>query len=116
MHGKTTLYANFTAAEHANFLGAKVVAYATAFLDGRNDAAMLANHARSMMCELVAAPDDPQGNPILDLARLLVVAMTGAATAADDARRDRWMDVMGALVELVRLEVKRLRETGGLRA
>jgi hypothetical protein len=114
VHGKTTLYANFTAAEHANFLGAKTVAHATALLDGRNDGAQALRNARAITCELIAAPDDPAANAILDPARLLVVAMMGAASADPGSpRQDRWMHVMGALVELVRHEANELKQSGG---
>jgi len=112
--GRTTLYSNFTPAEHANFLGAKVVAHATALLDGRHDAAQALANARAVTCELVAAPDDPAARAILDPARLLVVALMGAAQSdAGSARQDRWMHVMGALVELVRSEANELKQSGG---
>ena len=115
-HGRTTLYANFTPAEHANFLSAKVVAHATAFLAGRNDAALLNLNARSVMCELVAAPDDPVAKAILDPTRLLVVAMMGAAAAQDEARQFRWMHIMASLIDLVRHESTQLRDSGAQRS
>jgi len=99
------VHSSFTPAEHANFLGAKVVSAATGFLDGRHDAAELSRHAHSLFCELIAAPDeDAAAKQILTAARLLVVAMSGAARATEEARQDRWMAVMGSLVELVRHE------------
>ena len=106
------MYANFTPAEHANFLAAKVVSHATAYLEGRQDAAELSRNARSVMLELIAAPDDPHAKPVLDASRLLVVAMTGAAWAHEPAREDRWQQVMSALVDLVRHESLRLRLGG----
>jgi hypothetical protein len=104
------MHANFTPAEHACFLAAKTVAHATAYLDGRNDAAVLAVNARSMFLELIAAPDDPKAKPILDAARLLVVSMSNASGSVDPTREDRWQQVMGALVELVRHESLQLRQ------
>lgn len=104
------MHPNFTPAEHANFLAAKAVAHATAYLSGLNDAALLGLNARSMFLELIAAPDDTRAKPILDASRLLVVAMSGAAASADAVREDRWQQVMGALVELVRHESKQLRQ------
>lgn len=103
------MYANFSVPEHANFLGAKVIAHATAFLDGRNDAADLGRNARSVNLELIPVGDDPKAKPLLDAARLLVIAMMGASAAADEVRQDRWMQVMGSLVELVRHESLELR-------
>lgn len=119
------MYANFSPAEHASFLAAKTVAHATGYLDGRHSAADLDRNARSMMLELIAAPDEMKAKPILDSARLLVVSMMGAASChhavdginatVDIAREDRWQQVMGALVELVRHENHALRKTGDQR-
>jgi hypothetical protein len=103
------MYANFTPAEHACFLAAKTVAHATAYLDGRNDAGMLGSNARSIHLELISAPDDPKAKPILDAARLLMVSMMAASGAEEPTREDRWQQVMGALVELVRHESQQLR-------
>jgi hypothetical protein len=102
--------AHLNAADQANLIAGKVVAHATAYLDGRNDASELARNARALQIELLGAPsDDPKARPILDVARLLVAAMMGASWAAGEARQDRWQHVMGALVELVRHESNALR-------
>lgn len=114
--GASILYGNFTPAEHANFLAAKVIAYATAYLDGRNDAAALGISARSAMLELVVATDDPTAKAILDPARLLAVAMLNTSAAEGEARQDRWMQVMGALVEMVRHESRELKKSGAQRS
>ncbi|ODM71718.1 hypothetical protein [Bradyrhizobium elkanii] len=106
------MHSSFSAAEHANFIAAKVVSHATAYLDGRNDLADLARNAASVMIELVACSDDREARSILDPARLLTIAMIGTAGAASDARLDRWQQVMGALVELVRHESHELRRSG----
>ena len=115
--------APFTPAEHANFLGAEVVAAAPAFLDGRHDSAELCRNAHALFCELIAAPDDDAAaKQILVPSRLLVVAMSGAVRAhgagsgADEARQDRWMAVMGALVELVRQESREAKHVSHARA
>lgn len=107
---------NFSPAEHANFLAAKAAAHATAFLDGRNQAAELARNADAMQCELMTAAYDPAANAILDPTRLLVVAMARTAISQGEARQDRWQQVMGALVELVRHESTELRRTGAQRS
>jgi hypothetical protein len=104
--------ANFTPAEHANFLAAKTVAHATAFLDGRNDATDLARNTRSVQFEILAAGDDVSAKPILDASRMLVVAMMATAWVHDEARLVRWQQVMGALVELVQHESLALRISG----
>lgn len=108
--------ANFTPAEHANFVAAKVVSHATAFLTGRHDAGELGRNARSVMCELIPVTDDLAAKAILAPARLCVVAMLGTAAADSEDRRDRWSMVMGALVELVRHESQELRKTGAQRS
>jgi hypothetical protein len=103
------VHSNFTPAEHASYLAGKAVAHATGFLDGRNDAVDLGRNARAMLIELIAAPDDAVAKPLLDVTRLLTVAMMGAAAADGEARQDRWMHVMAALVELARHENIALR-------
>lgn len=103
------MHTNFTPGEHANFLAGKVTSYATAFLDGRNDAGQLARNVRSVMCELIAAPDDAQAKAILDPTRMLAVAMLGASAAEGEARQQRWMYVMAAMIELVRHECRAIK-------
>jgi hypothetical protein len=93
---------------NASFLAAKVVAYATAYLDGRNDATELGRNAKTMQFELMTGTDDPPSRAVLDPARLLVVAMMGTSYAEGETRQDRWQHVMGALVELVRHEAAAL--------
>jgi hypothetical protein len=83
------VHTNFTPAEHANFLAAKVVAYATAYLDGRDDANNLGRNAACVMCELLAAPDDAPARAILWAARMLAQTMSIAAAAEGIARQDR---------------------------
>ena len=106
------MHSRFSPAEHANFIAAKVVSYARAYLGGRNDLAELARNAHSLMIELVVCSDDPEARRILDSARLLAIAMVGTAGAASEARLDRWKQAMGALVELVCHESHELRRTG----
>jgi hypothetical protein len=94
--------------EAANLLAGHAVAYATAFLDGRNDATDLAQNVDRLQLDLLAA-SDPSTNGILDPVRLLNVAMMHTAGARGEARQDRWQQVMGSLVELVREESLALR-------
>src|ERR1700730_10676755 len=104
-----------TFAEEASFLAARAIAHATAYLDGRNDTAELARHVDGLQCELMtvwSATSDLHINAILNPVRLLVVAMRHAASAHGEARQDRWHQVMGSLVELVRQESRELREAG----
>jgi hypothetical protein len=110
------MHARFSPAEHANFIASKVVGYATAHLDGRHDQAELSRNARSVMIELIACADDPDAKAILDPARLLTIAMLNAAAAQGEVRLDRWQHIMGALVDMVKLESHELRRTGAQRA
>jgi hypothetical protein len=110
------VHSNFSPVEHANFVVAKAVSHATAYLDGRNDADQLGRNARAVMCELIPVTDDPRAKAILDPARLLTIAMLNAAVAQGEARQDRWSQVMGALVELVRHESTELRKSGAQRS
>jgi hypothetical protein len=110
--GGAAVHSRLSPADHANLIAAKVVSHAEAYLDGRNDLADLARNAASDMIELVACSDDKAAKSILDPARLLTIAMIGTAGAASDGRLDRWQQVMGALVELVRHESTELRKSG----
>jgi len=101
-----------TAPEQAIFLAGKVVACATAFLDGRHDAVRLAADADRLQCELLSVSTDPDAACILVPARLLVIAMAITARAKGEARLDRCQAVMGALVELVLHESTDMRLRG----
>lgn len=101
-----------TSAEQANFLAGKVVASATAFLDGRHDGEQLAADACRLQCELLTVPIDTDTNCILVPARLLVVAMAITARAHGEPRLDRCQSVMGALVDLTRHESTDMRLRG----
>lgn len=101
-----------TPAEQANFLAGKVVASATAYLDGRHDQPRLADDACRLQCELLTAASDPASICILVPGRLLVTAMAITARAEGEARLDRCQAVMGALVELVRHESTDMRIRG----
>ncbi len=112
--------AGFTAPELANFLAAKAVSHATAFLEGRHLAPELASNAHSLQLELMTAftgAADIHVNAILDPSRMLVFAMMRTADAEGvPARQDRWADVMAAMVDLVRLESGELRKSGAQRS
>jgi len=110
------VHANFSPVERANFVAAKVVAHATAYLDGRNDADTLYITARSVFCELIAVGEDLRAKAILDATRLLTIAMLNASSVKDQARLDRWQQVMGALIELVKIESTNLRKSGAQRS
>lgn len=118
MHSSRPLYsaATMSPAEHANFVAAKVVAHATAFLNGSHDAGQLGSNARSVNLELIPCADDLKARAILDAARLLVTAMLGAAAAEGEARQDRWMHAMAAMIELVRYESTELKRSGAQRS
>jgi hypothetical protein len=105
------------AIDAANLLAGRVVAAATAFLDGRHDADRLAQDASRLQTDLIGF-DDPVTNPILMPARLIVVAMMGTASAARAAltdgamvwRQERWENVTASLIELIRHESRSLRD------
>lgn len=99
--------AHLRSIDQANLLAGQAVAYATAFLDGRHDAAQLASHANKLQLELTMS-NDPSTNAILDPVRLLNIAMMRTAIAQGEARQDRWQHVMASLVELVRDESRSL--------
>jgi hypothetical protein len=104
-------------AEHANFVAARVVGHATLFLKVNPDAALLASNAKSAMLELIPCSDDLKAKAILDASRLLVVAMLGTSHAdGDEVRQDRWMQIMAAMIELVRHESTELKRTGAQRS
>ena len=94
--------------DRANLLAGKAVAHATAYLDGRHDAAKLAQNASALQVEMLSI-DDGEANIILGPVKLLNVAMACTAIAPTEARQDKWQQVMGSLVELVRHESRELR-------
>lgn len=119
MHDRVGESQYLTLPEQANFLAARTIAYATAFLDGRNGAEELARHADAVQCEIMtawSAQTNIAVNAILDPVRLLVVAMRCAAVAIGEVRQDRWQAAMGSLVELVRNEANELRNSGAQRS
>lgn len=99
----------------ANLLASQAVACATAFLDGRHDAATLARNAARLRFEL-QAKSDASARSILDLLGILATAMLGTAEACAPgtgdviawARQDRWRSIMRELTELVRVESRAL--------
>lgn len=110
---------HFTPPELANFLAARTVAEATAYLDGRHDADRLGRAADAFQGEIMTAwygEISADINAVLVPVRLLVLAMRRAALAQELARQDRWQQVMGALVELVRHESAELRRSGAQRS
>lgn len=119
MHDRVGESQYLTLPEQANFLAARTIAYATAFLDGRNDAAELAIHAEAVQCEIRTFWSDRADvavNAILVPVQLLVDVMRFAAVAIGDVRQDRLQSAMGSLVELVRNEANELRNSGAQRS
>jgi hypothetical protein len=100
-----------TQLDTVNLLAGQAVGCAASFLDGRRDVERLALDAAWLSAELMVARDagDLAVNAILDPARLLVVAMTHTARVTDEARAERWRQVMGSLITLVRAESLALR-------
>lgn len=94
--------------EVASFLAVKAIAGATAFIDGRSDAAALARASDQLIVELLLAGDDPATNGVLAPTRLLAVCMMRAAIAAGP-RQLRWRAIMSAFVDLVRTENAAMR-------
>lgn len=108
-----------TLPEQANFLAARTIAYATAYLDGRDDAEALFLHVGELQSEIMMCwigIVDIHVNAILDPVRMLIVTMRRAALAEGDTRLERWKHVMGALVEMVRHESIELRDSGAQRS
>jgi hypothetical protein len=107
-----------TAIDRANLLAGQAVAYATAYLDGRHEAAWLARNVEQLHLDLFGVGLDASTRAILDPVRLLATAMTHTALTAaggtdanlpfQNARLERWQSVMAALVELVRHESREL--------
>lgn len=102
----------FTVPQTANFLAAKAVGYATAFLDGRSDAAQLGAEADQLMLDMLTVPLDVDAANLSDPARLLVITMMRMSRCEEPWRLERWQMIAASLVELVRRESKELRESG----
>lgn len=98
------------AAPHlANLLAGKAVASASAYLEGRSDAAKLSAAADRLLLDLFIAPHHPASASLSDATRVLVIAMMRLAHAEEVWRVDRWHQLVAALVELVRDESNNLR-------
>ncbi|WP_025036111.1 hypothetical protein [Bradyrhizobium sp. DOA9] len=103
----------------ANMLAVRAVRHATSFLQGQDGPTLLGMHAEQLQLDLLLA--DPLANGLLNPVRMLNVAMgTTAVVAADpqaDAQRlDRWMHVVGSLIELVQHERARFARDHGASA
>lgn len=94
--------------EMASFLAAKAIAGATAFLDGRCDAAALARASEQLTVELLLAGDDPATNGVLAPTRLLAGSMMSAAIATGP-RQLHWHAVLASFVNIVRIENAAMR-------
>lgn len=93
----------------ANLLAGHAVACASAFLDGRHGVVELASNADSLFLDLMVV-HQVETNGFLDPVRLLLIAMMRTARyGLGDARREKWQQVMGSLVELVQHESRELR-------
>jgi hypothetical protein len=68
------------------------------------------------MCELIAAPDDPQAKAISIRRGMLIDRDDGRPQREGEARQDRWMHVMASVIELVRHESSELKRTGAQRS
>lgn len=95
--------AELTKLQIARFLAAKSIAAASAFIDGRSDAAQLARDADQLCGELMLVADDPDCSMLADTTGLLVASMMRSAVAVGP-RLLRWRAIMAALLDLVRLE------------
>lgn len=109
------MHSSFSPAEHANFVAAKVVALATAFIDGRKDLADLGRNAVSVKIEILACVyDGREARAILGPALLLANTMILTSTSAGGL--DGWQKVIQSLVEKVREESHELRRSGAQRS
>lgn len=95
--------ANLSPQHVASFLAATAIAGATAFLDGRSDAAALAKASDELVGKLLLAGSDPATNRVLEPTRMLVICMMRAAIATGP-RLLRWRHIMIAFIDLVRTE------------
>ncbi len=105
-----------TPSEIAQFLAAKAIGHATAFLDGRIDAGALGQQADALCGELLVVSGEPACNHLSDPTRLLVVVMMRAACASPGPRADRWQSIMHGFVDLVRHESAETRRRKAVNA
>jgi len=109
----------FSSRQVANMLAVRAVKHASSFLQGQDGPTLLGMHAEQLQVDLLLA--DPLANGLLDPVRVLNVVMTktalvAAAPQVDAARLDRWMHLIGALVELVQHERARFAREHGAAA
>jgi hypothetical protein len=110
----------FSSRQVANMLAVRAVKHATAFLQGQDGPTLLGMHAEQLQLDLLMS--DPLANGLLNPVRLLNVAMASTALIAaagpvgeieTAARLDRWMHVIGSLVDLVLHERSRFAREHG---
>jgi len=112
----------FSSRQVANMLAVRAVRHAADFLQGKEGPTLLGMHAEQLQLDLLIA--DPKANGLLNPVRLLNVAMASTALVAaaqggeieTAARLDRWMHVIGSLVELVQHERARFSREHGAAA
>jgi len=103
-----SLPAELTPQEVASFIAATAIAGATAFIDGRSDAAALAQAADKLQAKLMLAGEDPATSGVLVPTAMLVKCMSYTAIATGP-RLLRWRAIMSAFVDLVRTENAAMR-------
>lgn len=106
------MHADFKPSDSVNFIAATAVAHAEGFVAGRCDATKLYTEAVKLHFDLEAieARNDSASKGMIDLSKLLIIAMSNASAVKDAARLERWREVMTALAKLVRMEVASLRK------
>jgi hypothetical protein len=108
---------HLTRAEQANLIAGHAVAYATAYLDGRNTAAQLADNADRLFLDLLVI-GTAETSAFLVPVQLLAITMMRAArrkipeSLDTDTRAERWHAVMASLVELVCHESRQTTKDG----
>ncbi len=113
--------AHLTRFEQANLIAGHAVSYATAYLDGRHDAAKLGDNADRLFLDMLVIETEETSTFLIPV-QLLAIAMMRAAKNARELKLDpdsytaiirseRWDQVMASLVELVCQESGLLKRT-----
>ena len=109
--------------DQANLVAGHAVSYATAFLDGRHNAAQLADNADRLFLDLLVV-ESPETSSFLIPVQLLAITMMRIAKHAREGheprelyattpwhdRMLRWQQVLASLVELVCQESVTLKQ------
>lgn len=94
--------------DQAILLAGHAVSYATAYLDGRNNPAQLADNSNRLFLDMLVVETTETASFLIPVQLLAISMMQTARYGLTEERRERWHAVMGSLVDLILHETRKL--------